>query len=60
MFCRLRTQWNVDYGSAIGLKYEAAYPLIDREAEDGDDWQDLFDDLRVLERGALDALNDVK
>ena len=60
MFYRLRTQWNVDYGSAIGLKYEAAYPLINREAVDGDDWQDLFDDLRVLERGALDALNDVK
>ena len=57
LFNLLRTQWNVGYGGTVGLRYEAAYPLIDREAADADDWQHLFEDLRVLERGALDAIN---
>lgn len=41
---------------AVGLRYEAVYPLLDRLF--ADDWQHAFDDLRVLERAALDAVRD--
>ena len=40
-------------GGPTGLRYEAIYPLLDREAKDGEDWQQLFDDLQVLEGAAL-------
>lgn len=41
---------------AVGLRYEAAYPLLDRLF--AGDWQQAFDDLQVLERAALDAMRD--
>jgi len=41
---------------AVGLRYEAVYPLLDRLFADG--WQQAFDDLQVLERAALDAMRE--
>ena len=38
---------------AAGLRYEAVYPLLDREAQGAEDWQQLFDDLQTLEGAAL-------
>lgn len=58
LFSRVQTQWNVGMGGATGLRYEAIYPLIDREAQDGEDWQQLFDDLQVLEGAALKQMSD--
>ncbi len=57
LFTKLRTQWNAGMGGPIGLRYEAVYPLIDREAENAEDWNDLFDDVRVIESAALAAIN---
>lgn len=45
-------------GGPTGLRYEALYPLLDREAKDGEDWQQLFDDLQVLEGAALTQISD--
>lgn len=57
LFCRLGTQWHVSpAGGATGLRYEALYPLLDRHCADPDDWQQLFDDVRVMERAALDTM----
>lgn len=56
LFCRLSTQWQVGMGGAVGLRYEAVYPLLDRQFADA--WQQSFDDLQVLERAALDAMRD--
>ena len=56
LFCRLGTQWQVGKSGAVGLRYEAVYPLLDRLFADG--WQQAFDDLQVLERAALDAMRD--
>ncbi len=56
LFCRLGTQWQVGMSGAVGLRYEAVYPLLDRLFADG--WQQAFDDLQVLERAALDAMRD--
>jgi hypothetical protein len=41
------------FGGATGLDYTAAYPLIDRLAQDEDEWTQLFNDLRILESEAL-------
>lgn len=58
LFCRLGTQWQVGMSGKVGLRYEAVYPLLDRQFADPADWQQAFDDLQVLERAALDAMRD--
>ena len=45
-------------GGATGLRYEAIYPLLDREAQGGEDWQQLFEDLQILEGAALKQMSD--
>lgn len=56
LFTRLETQWNVGFGGPVGLRYEALYPLLDREAEDAEDWDNLFNDIRQIEAGAMGAI----
>ena len=58
LFSRVKTQWNVGMGGCTGLRYEAIYPLLDREAQDSEDWQQLFEDLQVLEGAALKQMAD--
>jgi hypothetical protein len=56
---RLQTQWSVGgMGGATGLRYESVYPLLDREAQGAEDWQQLFDDLQTLEGAALKQMSD--
>ena len=45
-------------GGPTGLRYEAIYPLLDREAQDAEDWRHLLDDLQVLEGAALKQMSD--
>ena len=58
LFSRLQTQWSVGMSGATGLRYEAVYPLLDREAQGAEDWQQLFDDLQTLEGAALKQMSD--
>lgn len=58
LFSRLGTQWNVGMGGATGLRYEAAFPLIDRAAKSPEEWEQLFEDLQVLEGAALKQMSD--
>lgn len=58
LFCDLQTQWRVGMGGATGLDYTALYPLLDRVAQSSDEWDDLFSDIRLLEREALAAMNE--
>jgi len=59
LFSRLQTQWSVGgMGGATGLRYESVYPLLDREAQGAEDWQQLFDDLQTLEGAALKQMSD--
>lgn len=61
VFDALRTQWRVDFGRRTGLDYAALTPLF---------WQsqgikkrhraELFADLAVMERAALQAIDDTK
>ena len=58
LFFRLKTQWQAGFNGPVGLRYEALYPLLDREAESAEEWDSLFDDVREIEAGALQAIND--
>ena len=56
LFIQLLTQWRVGMSGPTGLDYAAVYPLLDRKATDPDEWDQLFDDLRVMESAALEAI----
>jgi hypothetical protein len=56
LFLNLQTQWQTGMAGSVGLRYEALYPLLDRHF--ADDWQQAFDDMRVMERAALEAMRD--
>lgn len=58
LFNRMQTQWRAGSGGAFGLDYLAAYPLLDRMAQDKDEWDSLLDDLRVMEDEALAAMHE--
>lgn len=60
IFACLSTQWLTAgmAGVRTGLRYEAVYPLIDRAASSDEDWRELFADIRVLEREALETINE--
>jgi hypothetical protein len=45
-------------GGPTGLRYEAVYPLLDREASDAQEWDELFHDLQVLEGAALKQMSE--
>lgn len=38
-----------------GIDYAALYPLLDRHPEE---WDQLFEDVRCIERGALEAMSE--
>lgn len=40
-------------GGATGLRYEAVFPLLDRRTKDAEEWEQLFEDVQVLEHSAL-------
>lgn len=41
----------------VGLRYEPLFHLLDRKGYQADEWWQAFDDIRVLERAALDCLS---
>lgn len=40
-------------GAPIGLRWEAIYPLMDRLGLANHEWDDLHDDLSVMEQSAI-------
>lgn len=45
-------------GGATGLRYEALYPLLDRRTTNAEEWEQLFDDVQVLEHAALKKMRE--
>lgn len=41
----------------VGLRWEAIYPLMDRMQLDASGWDDLREDLEVMESAALKAMH---
>lgn len=58
LFEKVRTQWRVSMNGVVGLDYNVVYPLIDRQTDNAKDWDDLFDAIRTIERGALEQLSE--
>lgn len=58
LFCRLGTQWRTNMGGAYGLDYNVALTLIDRLGLSATDADELFEDVRHLEKSALDVMRE--
>jgi hypothetical protein len=54
LYARVSTQWRVGgMGSYIGLDYNPLFILMQAMGLQGDDYLNMFDDIRAIERGAL-------
>lgn len=58
VFTMTRTQWRYagTGGVAVGLIYSELPFVLEMEGVDRKDWPDLFADLRVMERAALEVM----
>jgi hypothetical protein len=56
LFAKVGTQWRVGMAGATGLDYCALYPLLDKATKDEAEWQQLFDDIQVMESEALSIM----
>jgi len=41
----------------VGLRYEAIYPLLDRMNLSSVEWDELLEDIEIMERAALAAMH---
>jgi len=55
LFTRMITQWRIGMGGRAGMDYLVLFSLLDRQGLSGDDWQQMFDDIRAMEEAALSA-----
>ena len=53
LYLRVQTQWRVGLGGSVGLDYNVLFHELDRAALARDDYDDLFDAVRVIERAVL-------
>lgn len=53
---RLRTQWRVGMGGAVGLDYSVMYRMMDRMGLDKDAYDQLEADIQVMEDEVLAML----
>jgi hypothetical protein len=57
-FLMMQTQWDVGMAGRTGLKYQVLFDLMDRQQLSGDEWQEMFDDIRAMEAAALNAMHE--
>ena len=55
LFSRVGTRWKIPPmgGTPYGLEWTAIYPMMDRLQLAADEWQELHDDLMVMESEAI-------
>lgn len=58
LFDRLGTQWRVGLSGPTGLDYDTLFALIDRSGYTGAAWWQMFDDICVMERAALETMSE--
>ncbi len=56
VFLAVSTQWRTGMSGAVGLDYTPLFTLMGRMRLSKPDWWALFEDIRVLEAAALDAM----
>lgn len=49
-------QWRVGFGGPFALDYSTLFARMERLRLDDDDWEQRFQDVRVLEAAALDTI----
>ncbi|SEO64328.1 DUF1799 domain-containing protein [Nitrosovibrio sp. Nv6] len=60
VFKHMMTQWIMSFSGPVGLRYEAL-PVVLRLLEvPRGEWPEIFPDLRVMERAALDCMHEEK
>lgn len=60
VFRRVGTRWRLPPmgGVPIGVQWEAIYPLMDRLGLGNAEWEDLHDNLMVMEAAAIDTMRE--
>ena len=56
LFRQMATQWRIGMNGPTGLDYQTLFLLIDRQELSKEDAAQMFDDMRVCEAAALEAL----
>ena len=56
VFIAMSTQWRVGMAGATGLEYLVLFRLLDRRFGDSDEWDGVFEDIRVMESAALEQM----
>lgn len=56
LFVTVSTQWRTSAGGVTGLDYGPLFTLMDRLQLAGQQWFDMFDDIRTLEGAALETI----
>lgn len=57
VFSAMGTQWRMGHRGPIGLDYGALPAVLRLMGAKREDWAGLFDDLRVIERAALEEMH---
>lgn len=58
LFLQVCTQWRVGVAGATGLDYGPLFRLMDRMDLGREEWDQLFDDIRVIESSALETMRE--
>ncbi|WP_412479916.1 DUF1799 domain-containing protein [Azonexus sp. IMCC34839] len=56
LFQMMRTQWDVGLSGPIGLKYQVLFELMDRMGLSGNEWWEVFADIKAMESDALSTM----
>ncbi len=57
-FDTLLTQWRAGPGGIVGLDYGVLFSYLDRQGLSGKAWDQMFNDIRVMEQAALAAIQE--
>ena len=57
LWCQVSGQWRYDMSGARALDYGPLFTLMDRLRLADADWQQMFSDIRTIERAALDRMH---
>ena len=60
LFSELSTQWRTGAGGTTGLDYNPLFVRMERMRLPDDEWEDLFQGVRLIEQGALAAMHPPK
>ena len=57
LFCELSGQWRVGMNGPTALDYTPLFHRMNRLGLVGDEWEQRFADIRVIERAALEQMS---